>query len=654
MALSVKTPGVYIEEVPKFPPSVAQVETAIPAFIGYTAKADEFAPGDLTNKAVKISSLLDYETFFGGAPPLNITKVAIDALNNFKSATITQTFFMYDTLRMFFKNGGGDCYIVSVGSYTDTPAKGHFTDDGKGLKVIEKVDEPTLLIFPDNSGLTSGNDYYDVYTDALLQCENLKDRFVVMDVKKDDYNGVNFRNGIGINNLKYGAVYTPWLEVIIPKQVKYSDFSNGTATPNRFQKDGVNITLDTFKTDAADAVKTQIDNVNAAIADNGKVTTSVNTLKGSSATIADRYNALETTLLTTPTPANLEPLVKLLYDVARELDKLAGGTSDAVSDTNKLKTSFGNTITALTGSYSKVISYEVEIDGEFTGAYNEQLSASVPSHANWGTIFSAPPGSLNVITGSDDAARIGSIIPLLRTEFNFINSFFNNGVIKTASQTEIQLDKGLALVFPVYKSILDGIQNTKTIMPPVGAVTGIYAFVDRTRGVWKAPANVSISGIVGPVATFNAGQLDNLNIDVTAGKSINAIRSFTGKGTLIYGARTLAGNDNEWRYVSVRRLFNMVEESVKKATEQFVFEPNDANTWAKVRAMISNFLTVLWRQGALAGAKPEHAFYVACGLGVTMTAQDILEGKLNVEIGMAAVRPAEFIILRFSHKMQES
>jgi phage tail sheath protein FI len=145
-----------------------------------------------------------------------------------------------------------------------------------------------------------------------------------------------------------------------------------------------------------------------------------------------------------------------------------------------------------------------------------------------------------------------------------------------------------------------------------------------------------------------------MNIDPTAGKSVNAIRAFTGKGTLVWGARTLAGNDNEWRYVSVRRFFNMVEESCKKASGQFVFEPNDANTWTKVRAMISNFLTVLWRQGALAGAKPEHAFYVACGIGTTMTALDILEGRMNVEIGMAAVRPAEFIILKFSHKMQES
>ncbi|HEX6427319.1 MAG TPA: phage tail sheath C-terminal domain-containing protein, partial [Niastella sp.] len=158
----------------------------------------------------------------------------------------------------------------------------------------------------------------------------------------------------------------------------------------------------------------------------------------------------------------------------------------------------------------------------------------------------------------------------------------------------------------------------------------------------------------GPETTFTASELDGLNVDAVSGKSINAIRAFTGKGTLIFGARTLAGNDNEWRYISVRRFFNMVEESTKKATEPFVFESNDANTWVRVQGMIENFLTTLWRQGALQGAKPEHAFYVAVGLGKTMTALDILEGRMIVEIGMAVVRPAEFIILRFSHKMAES
>jgi hypothetical protein len=145
-----------------------------------------------------------------------------------------------------------------------------------------------------------------------------------------------------------------------------------------------------------------------------------------------------------------------------------------------------------------------------------------------------------------------------------------------------------------------------------------------------------------------------LNVDATSGKSINVIRFFQGKGNLVWGARTLAGNDNEWRYVPVRRLYIFIEESVKKATEFVVFEPNDANTWLRVKTMIENFLTNLWREGALAGAKTEQAFFVRVGLGQTMTALDILEGRMNVEIGLAAVRPAEFIILKFSHKLQES
>jgi phage tail sheath protein FI len=98
----------------------------------------------------------------------------------------------------------------------------------------------------------------------------------------------------------------------------------------------------------------------------------------------------------------------------------------------------------------------------------------------------------------------------------------------------------------------------------------------------------------------------------------------------------------------------MVEESVKKATEPFVFEPNDPKTWSKVKAMVENFLVIQWRQGALAGAKPEDAFFVRIGLGSTMTPLDVLEGRMNVEIGMAAVRPAEFVILRFSHIMQRA
>jgi len=206
----------------------------------------------------------------------------------------------------------------------------------------------------------------------------------------------------------------------------------------------------------------------------------------------------------------------------------------------------------------------------------------------------------------------------------------------------------------IYKQIKTAIAASASVLPPSGAVAGIYARVDNARGVWKAPANESINSILGPVIQITADQQSGLNVDAVAGKSINVIRTFTGKGTLVWGARTLAGNDNEWRYVNVRRFFNMVEESSKKSTEPFVFEANDANTWVRVQGMLENFLIVLWRQGALQGAKPEHAFYVAVGLGKTMTSLDILEGRMIVEIGMAAVRPAEFIILRFSHMLAQS
>ena len=123
---------------------------------------------------------------------------------------------------------------------------------------------------------------------------------------------------------------------------------------------------------------------------------------------------------------------------------------------------------------------------------------------------------------------------------------------------------------------------------------------------------------------------------------------------MVWGARTMNGNDNEWRYISVRRFFNNVEESVRKATRRFVFEPNDANTWNSIRAMIENFLTIQWNLGALQGASPDDAFFVKVGPEQTdMTVEQLNAGFLIVEIGMAVVRPAEFIILRFMHKLPE-
>ena len=263
-------------------------------------------------------------------------------------------------------------------------------------------------------------------------------------------------------------------------------------------------------------------------------------------------------------------------------------------------------------------------------------------------VASQYPASVDTSKKRADVARDAAYSACLQAIGMFRSIAGNN------EEFERNLNNTLLIAFGKFKELTTKGAEALNLLPPSGAIAGIYAKTDNERGVWKAPANVSLNAVTGPAIKISHEQQGEFNVDVNAGKSINIIRSFPGKGTLVWGARTLAGNDNEWRYISVRRFFNFVEESVKKATEQFVFEPNDANTWVKVQAMIENFLNTLWRQGALQGVKPEHAFYVAVGLGRTMTPLDILEGRMIIEIGMAAVRPAEFIILRFSHKMPES
>jgi hypothetical protein len=249
---------------------------------------------------------------------------------------------------------------------------------------------------------------------------------------------------------------------------------------------------------------------------------------------------------------------------------------------------------------------------------------------------------------SSDYLKYGaSYYPYLKTTLNYS---YDESQVTVGAGTLADTETSKTTL---YNAVKTEIAKQRITMPPSGAIAGVYARVDREKGVWKAPANATIASVTGPAVELTNAQQAILNVDAQSGKSVNAIRSFPGKGTLVWGARTLAGNDNEWRYVPVRRLFNMIEESTKKATDFAVFEPNDPTTWFKVKAMIESFLYNLWQQGAMAGSSSSAAYYVNVGLGRTMTNQDILEGRMIVEIGIAAVRPAEFIVLRFSHKMQE-
>lgn len=639
MATAYKTPGVYIEEISKFPPSVAQVETAIPAFVGYTDKAvvegvDYHTEGII--KPIRIGSLPEYEFFFGGAPQPTTVEIELNSDDTVKKARVNGVNLLYDSVRMFYANGGGDCFIVSVGNHNTVASDIDKQELLNGLTSLEKEDLPTLLVIPEVVHLSAA-EAGEVHAAMLAQCNKLQDRFAVLDIVAGDTEitptndpVTDFRNNTGMNFLKYGAAYYPWIRTTLPFIVDY-----GTVTGGTYTKEGT------------------------AVADIKAFFNS--SLIGSIEKISNDIAARSA--LTAPIPGTINNRAALatfangMYAFFKTFFHLTLTDSD-VSDKN-----------SAAGIHAKFVAENTNLHGLLTMLYDynhfSQAANSDAPSPGWDsplisddfkvdfsplTFMTPTTGRNNIFTATATAVNAAPYFTALNNKLKkLIADFYNELAASRVNRTET-----LREVDGVYRGIVDAIRAHGVVLPPSGAVVGIYAMTDENRGVWKAPANVSITAVKGPAVHVTHEDQESMNIDTEAGKSVNAIRSFTGKGTLVWGARTLAGNDNEWRYIPVRRFFNMVEESVKKATAQFVFEPNDANTWVKVRAMIENFLVLQWRAGALAGAKQEHAFYVRVGLGQTMTAQDILNGYMHVEIGMAVVRPAEFIILKFSHKMQES
>ena len=481
--LKLSTPGVYVQEISSFPPSVAEVETAIPAFIGYTEKADSFAVNDLKKIANKVNNFSEFVQFYGGPPTENNASIGVtvtdNGSNNFNvaftyTAAERSKYILYYSVKHFYDNGGGTCFIVSMETY-QTPSVVSDTLLLEGLDIVNEIDEVTILVIPEATKVASAA-YTAIVNKMITQASTLKDRFALID----------------------------------PLQVT----PKNTADPNG------NIDGDALI----------IRNATLGVSEN-------------------RYAAA------------YYPNLVSTYDYKYNFDTL-------IIDTYTLAAGV--------------------------------LTPSVPGYIS-GMAMSVP-GSGSVLYGKVKAELAKQYV----------------------------------------------------VLPPSPAMAGLYTRVDSNKGVWKAPANESVLSVVMPDLAVSSREQENLNVDPTVGKSINVIRSFPGYGTLVWGARTLNGNDNEWRYISVRRFFNMVEESIKKSSQWAVFEPNTINTWVKMQAMIENYLFLKWREGALAGVKPEQAYYVRVGLGSTMTSIDILEGRMNVEIGMAVARPAEFIVLSFTQLMQQS
>jgi len=535
-----KTPGVFVTETSAFPNSIVGVETAVPAFIGYTAKA--VAGGKPASfQPVRINSLAEFEAAFGGAfsttydiveapatARFDFTANRWDAAaqtfatENYALVRASATFNLYNSMRLFYANGGGTCYVVSVGDYA-----GGAIDAGKlaeGLKATGAQAGPTILVIPDAVLLkpdTTSQDLpvskaFNALARAMLaQCGTLQDRVAILDVygadalKTDPHGGVsdsdlsnlaeNFQKGIGDSALNYGMAYVPFLEttVIQPGEMDHRNFNIGKA---------------------------------------------------------DQLALLQGILTDTTSQLFSDP-----------------GHADPAQNRN-------------------------------------------PQFLKIKTVIAAIP------TTQDASAAA-------------------------------QLNKNLVAAIPLFAQMQARVAAHMNRLPPSGAMAGIYTLIDGTRGVWKAPANVAVSSVASPSVKLTDAQQESLNIPLN-GKAVNGIRDFVGRGTLVWGARTLDANSLDWRYIGMRRTLIYVEQSIKMGLAAYTFEPNEATTWVTVTAMVSNFLTGVWKQGGLMGAKPEDAFSVRCGLGSTMTANDIVDGTMIVNVMMAMIRPAEFTVLVIKQKMQ--
>lgn len=520
---TIKTPGVYINEVNAFANGVVAVATAVPAFIGYTPRAD-YNGMSLNMVAQRITSFSDFKAYYclpdppSPAPPAKqyspqyyLQKQAAQPKKG-DYVMINGTFYsvlpdpntiyyLYNSVKMFYENGGGDAYIVSVGGYGDPTGKPINPGDQvvntnvqlsqlqDGLALLLNEQEPTMYIAPDATLLSVDNNGSLMRT-MLAQSAKMGTSVSILDViggnAPDPLSWTKdidtFRGNLGTSNLNFGAAYYPF--------------------------------------------------VGATVMQNGDI---------------DYTNY------------------------------------------------FGGDITQLAPIINPPASADPSVTAIIANIQNPNSGLTVPQ---------------------------------------------NNTALINAS--------------PAYSQIVKRSLANANMMPPSGAMAGVITVTDNAVGAWQAPANVGFTDVASLPIYLSADQQAGLNVDAVSGKSINAIRLFNGLGILIWGARTLDGNSLDWKYLSVRRTVIMLEQSCKLAANAYVFEPNTKNTWEAVKSMISSFLNTIWKAGGLQGASPAEAYSVDCGLGFTMTADDILLGFMNVTVKVAVVRPAEFIVITFQQQMPTS
>lgn len=651
-----KTPGVYIVEKNAFPNSVVEVATAVPAFVGHTETAS-YKGASLRNKPWRITSMAEFEASFGFGPRPTFTFKPADAADEVDFRAVAKlsdtekaaadTAATLAQKRAALLAAGDDNAEAAKTDYNTAldAAKEAATAAGKPLS--EQQAQESDAVLSSAEGVAASKRRTAVAAKAELDAEN------DTEAKKGKQAAFDDAEAAALQAEKRFAIESA--------KAKIADSAARIKAERQRPLVDYHVELTQGKHLLYHSMKLFFQNGGGAcyivsVGDYSKAPDKDVLVAGIETLLKEQ----EPTMLVIPEAVLLA--ADDCYSLQQQMLLHCGVT---------MKNRF-----ALLDVHDGFKELKADPVNHFRNSVTSTALAFGAAYYPWVHTTIVALKDLNFTHLDDDEAQRALLIDLLANELApALNPDGSNASAELKKKDVEKLLAGLtakwsddsaanrlaiadghnalANISRLYGEILLAMQRKVNLLPPSAAMAGLYTMIDNTRGVWKAPANVGLMSVSAPAVNITHDDQEDLNVSTT-GKSINAIRSFIGEGTLVWGARTLDGNSLDWRYINVRRTMIMLEESLRLACKAYVFEPNVANTWVTIKSMARNFLTGIWKRGGLAGASPDDAFSVAVGLDETMTGDDILEGILRVTILVAISRPAEFIEITFQQQMQKS
>jgi phage tail sheath protein FI len=601
------SPGVYVEEVSFRSKSIEGVSTTTTGFVGPA----RFGPLDMLPEIV--TSLSEFERTYGDGQPMQ-----------FKTAGQLDN-FLWHAVRAFFEEGGKRLYVSRV------------------FKAVDSVNNPGVASAKTPA---SQNDAKKVV--------NIKARFpgsggnatVSFTMKI----GQNILTGTGAAPVFNGATHLDvvWVGKAAKGKLHFMEYDGGT---QKFSAKvfGGNAASLTPGTDEVRLVTLDVTVTNAAGLSQtwSGLSFSPGHLRGGA------EDSLAAYFSATPQNAGLARTLPIIVTLGEDLKNgadLAGalfsGVSSIVSNTDiplPATLSYKSDLVIMTGGNDGERPTATEYEGSADDTKAVKTGLKALEDLEDISIVAAPGSSFGYeTTYKTDAITIANLLVSHATRMRYRIAVLDSGNAQTISQVRAmrgQFDSKYAALYYPWVRILDPITRKEIFLPPSGFVSGIFARNDIERGVHKAPANEVVNLALGFELNLNKSQQDVLNPE-----GVNCFRFFEGRGNRLWGARTIS-SDPEWKYVNLRRYFAYVERSIDIGTQWAVFEPNGDQLWANVRRTIYDFLLNEWQKGSLLGEKPEKAFFVRCDRS-TMTQNDLDNGRLVCLIGIAPLRPAEFVIFK--------